>query len=240
MAAAVCLLITSCATAKVPYEQRKLIAVPDFIAGSGVDSEQVSGLSNMLIESLNRSGKFRIMARTQLNRVLEEYDLQQTDLIGEKAIEFGKMSGAEALVIGTVTFIPTGRTLYQKATGVVEGEYNLDVQVIDCTTGEILTAAGATTTKTYGRSYRSLIEKIGKEIGKKFTIATTKTLKIEEQGGEPEWIIHKVNEPLSSIAKKYKVEAEDIMIWNDLKSRTVSYGQKLRIYTKVKVQENKY
>lgn len=224
MAAAVCLLVTSCVTMEVPYVRRKLIAVPDFIAGTGVEPEQVNGLSNMLMESLNKSGKFRIMARTQLDRILEEYDLQQTDLIGKKAIEFGKMSGAEALVVGTVNFIPTGRTLYQKATGVVEGEYNLDVQVIDCTTGEIMTAAGGT--KTRGKSYRNLIGKIGKKIGREFSLAQIYKYKDLESGV----IYHRVNEPLSSIAKKYGVAAEDIMRWNNMKSRQVSYGQELIIY----------
>lgn len=233
MAAAVCLLsLASCTTSlQVPYEQRRLIAVPDFIAGAGVEPEQVNGLSNMLMESLNQSGKFRIMARTQLDRILEEYDLQQTDLIGKKAIEFGRMSGAEALVIGTVTFIPTGRTLYQKATGVVEGEYNLDVQVIDCTSGEIMTAAGGT--KTRGKTYRNLIEEIGRKIGREFAVTPVNTTDYQEPG----LIIHKVNEPLSSIAKKYGVAAEDIMRWNNMKSRRVSYGQELKIYIKAKKED---
>ena len=224
MVAAVCLLVTSCVTMEVSYERRKLIAVPDFIAGTGVEPEQVNGLSNMLMESLNKSGKFRIMARTQLDRILEEYDLQQTDLIGKKAIEFGKMSGAEALVVGTVNFIPTGRSLYQKAAGVVEGEYNLDVQVIDCTTGEIMTAAGGT--KTRGKSYRNLIGEIGKKIGREFSLAPIYKNESQENG----IIYHRVNEPLSSIAKKYGVAAEDIMRWNNMKSRQVSYGQELIIY----------
>lgn len=171
MAAAVCLLsLASCATMELPYEERKLIAVMDLEAGGNIDPEEVNGLSAMLISSLNETGRFRIMSRKQLNKILEEHDLQRTDLIGEKAVEFGKLSGVEALVMGTVNFIPTGRTM----SGLIVGEYNVDVQVVDCTVGEVISATGAM--KKSGKSYRKMFNKLGKDLGKKMMTPEEKML----------------------------------------------------------------
>lgn len=167
MAAAMCLLLlASCATLEIPYESRTPIAVMDFKAGVGVEQSEVNGLSDMLINSLYKTGEFRIIERSQLNQVLKEQNFQQSDLTSEQVAEIGKILGVKSILIGSVNFIPTGRTLYQKAAGTVSGEYNVDIRVVDCTTGELMTTAGGT--KTSNSTYRKLMEKISEELAENF------------------------------------------------------------------------
>lgn len=161
-------MLSSCATQKVSYEDRTRIAVMDFAPRVGVSESEVVGLSEMLINSLYNTGKFVIVERSQLNKVLKEQKFQQSDLTSEQVVKIGEILGVDAIVIGSVNFIATGRTLYQKEVGTISGEYNIDVRVVDCTTGELITTAGAT--RTRNNTYRDLMEKIGKELGKKMII----------------------------------------------------------------------
>lgn len=181
MAAAVCLLsLASCATLEIPYESRTPIAVMDFKAGVGVEQNEVNGLSDMLINSLYKTGEFRIIERSQLNQVLKEQNFQQSDLTSEQVVEIGKILGVKSILIGSVNFIPTGRTLYQKAAGTVSGEYNVDIRVVDCTTGELMTTAGGT--KTSGSTYRKLMEKISEELAENFVTPEELEVKQKRKG----------------------------------------------------------
>lgn len=181
MAAAVCLLsLASCATLEIPYESRTPIAVMDFKAGVGVEQNEVNGLSDMLINSLYKTGEFKIVERSQLNKVIREQKFQQSDLTSDQVVEIGRILGVKAILIGSVNFIPTGRTLYQKATETVSGEYNVDIRVVDCTTGELMTTAGRN--KTSKSTYRQLMENISEELAENFV--TPEELEVKQQRKE--------------------------------------------------------
>ncbi len=221
MAAAVCLLsLASCATVTYDYKKssvqwRPTIAVMDFRAGAGLGKNEVDGLSEMLIHSLYETGKFKIIERSQLDKVCKEQELQQTDLTSSQIIELGEILGVEALVMGAVNYIAT--------------EYNVDVRVVDCTTGEIMSTAGATKTKR--KTFQELMKGIGEEIGDSYIIITP-----EEREGS--CVYHKVSfwDSLYGIARKYRVSPDDILRWNNISVQKFSWmvGQQLKIYTNVK------
>ena len=220
MAAAVCLLsLASCVTTYVYRESsvqwKPSIAVMDFRSGIGLGENEVDGLSEMLIHSLYKTGKFKIIERSQLDKVCKEQELQQTNLTSSQIIKLGEILGVEALVMGAVNYIAT--------------EYNVDVRVVDCTTGEIMSTAGAT--KTRRKSFQELMEGIGKEIGDNYIIVTP-----EER--ERSCVYHKVSgwDTPNSVARKYQVNPDDILRWNNISAQKfgLMVGKQLKIYTKVK------
>ena len=181
------LLFASCATQKVEIKNKIRIAVMDFAPGVGVEESEVAGLSDMLINSLYNSGKFTIVERAQLNQVLKEQKLQQSDLTNRQIVEIGKILGVQSVVIGGVNFIPTDRTLYQKAVGTVSGEYNIDIRAVDCTSGELITTAGAT--KTNRATYRDLMEQLGKELSSKIVTPEEEMSKKKYQEQRRRWMM---------------------------------------------------
>ena len=220
MAAAVCLLsLASCATMFVCSESsvqwRPTIAVMDFRAGAGLGENEVDGLSEMLIHSLYETGKFKIIERSQLDKVCKEQELQQTDLTSSQIIELGEILGVEALVMGAVNYIAT--------------EYNVDVRVVDCTTGEIMSTAGATKTKR--KTFQELMKGIGKEIGDGYIILTPEERKRS-------CVYHTVTgwDTPNSVARKYQVNPDDILRWNNISEQEFvrMWGRQLKIYTNVK------
>ena len=130
------------------------IAVMEFKPGVGVTSKEVEGLSDMLINTLFETKKFDIVERSQLNKVLEEQNLQGSELTIEQLAQVGRILGVESVLVGTVNFLAEHRNL----NGSVIGEYNVDVRAVDVESGQIVTTAGAT--KPSDASYRSMMEAI--------------------------------------------------------------------------------
>lgn len=134
------------------------IAVMDFRNGVGVEKQEVQGLSDMLINTLYETKKFTIVERTQLDQVLTERNLQATTLTNEQLAKIGRILGVNAVLIGTVNFIASGKNY----DGSYNGEYNVDVRAVDVGSAEVVTTAGAT--KTNNSTYREMMEKIGKQL----------------------------------------------------------------------------
>jgi TolB-like protein len=90
--------------------------------------------TEVLTTSFVKSEAFKIIEREQLHKVLKEIELTQSGIIDtSNAKQIGKMVGANAIVIGSVTK--------------VGNDMRLDVRIIDVETGIILTAE-----KTEGKS----------------------------------------------------------------------------------------
>jgi len=136
------------------------IAVMDFKTGVGVDTQEVQGLSDMLINTLYESGKFSIIERSQLNHVLDEWDFQASELTNEQLVQVGRILGVRAVLVGTVNFLAS----HKNPDGSYTGEYNVDVRAVDVESGEVVTTAGAT--KKRKATYREMMEKIGKQLAK--------------------------------------------------------------------------
>lgn len=147
----------------VSAQQEKVrIAVMEFEEGVGLNASEVNGLSDMLINSLFKGGKFSIVERSQLNKVLTELNLQRNTEFSQKDLaRMGELLGVRALILGRVNFMASGKEV-KDGSEVVKGEYNVDVRAVLCENGELITTAGAT--KTNDITYRELMENIAKQL----------------------------------------------------------------------------
>ena len=143
-------------------QEKVKIAVMEFEEGVGLNKSEVNGLSDMLINSLFKGGKFSIVERSQLNKVLTELNLQRNTEFSQKDLaRMGELLGVRALILGRVNFMASGKEV-KDGSEVVKGEYNVDVRAVLCENGELITTAGAT--KTNDITYRDLMENIAKQL----------------------------------------------------------------------------
>ena len=152
------MLLVAFAMAATAQNNKKMkIAVMDFKAGVGVNANEVEGLSDMLINTLFETKKFDIVERTQLYEVLKEQKLQG-ELTVQQCVQIGRILGVESVLIGTVNFLAE----HKNHDGSVTGEYNVDIRAVGVESGQVVTTAGAT--KSSGSTYRSMMEKIGRQL----------------------------------------------------------------------------
>ena len=87
-------------------------------------------LTEMLITALIQGDQFNVMERVQLEKILKEQSLSQTGVIdAETAIEVGKLSGLEGVVVGSISQLKTS--------------IEADARLIQVETGKALAAASS-------------------------------------------------------------------------------------------------
>ncbi|UCE06161.1 MAG: hypothetical protein JSW07_21695 [bacterium] len=87
-------------------------------------------LTEMLITALIQGNRFSVMERVQLEKILEEQSLTQTGVIDvETAIEVGKLSGLEGVIVGSISQLKTS--------------IEADARLIEVETGKALAAASS-------------------------------------------------------------------------------------------------
>ena len=104
-------------------------------------------LASMLTNELSSTGKFKVVERAKLGKVLEEQDLAQAGRVSKKSgAKIGKLTGAQYLVYATVTAFDTntagtgGGVSFRGISlgGKKEDAYlAVDLRVVDTTTGEV-------------------------------------------------------------------------------------------------------
>lgn len=104
-------------------------------------------LSAMLANELAATGKFKVVERTKLDKVLDEQDLAESGRISKSSgAKIGKLTGAQYLVFATVSAFDSksrglGGGLSYKGINVgakKEDAYlGIDLRVVDTTTGEV-------------------------------------------------------------------------------------------------------
>ena len=93
------LLITVAAAAA----DQPAVAIVEFEA-KNCDQGIADAVGEILRTEIIDTGKFRVIERAQLERVIEEQSLQVSGLIDSStAVEFGKLVGAEYVAVGSVT-----------------------------------------------------------------------------------------------------------------------------------------
>ncbi len=87
-------------------------------------------ITEMLVTALIRTGRFRILERSQLDKILEEQSLGQSGIIDRQtAVQAGKLAGVDAIVIGSVSWL--------------KSRIELDARIILPASGEAVGAAAA-------------------------------------------------------------------------------------------------
>lgn len=127
-------------------------------------------LTEMLITALIQDNKFTVMERVQLEKILTEQSLGQAGVIdAETAVEVGKLSGLEAVVVGSISQLKTA--------------IEADARLIEVETGKALSAANGKVNSI--DDLRDLANKLSQQLSAKAYLIspeadTTKT-KINDQ-----------------------------------------------------------
>ena len=100
------------------------LAVLDLDLSPGIPQEAKTSLSDILREQLWKTGRFRVVDRNNMERILKEQGFQLQDCTSKEcAVKIGQMLGVEKMVTGNVTLL--GKT------------YVISVQMTNVETGEI-------------------------------------------------------------------------------------------------------
>jgi len=152
---------------------RPTIAVLNFEFGSvqqwwSGNQDIGTGISDMLVDELVNTGSFRVIERKQLEAIMAEQNLAQSERADPSAktvAQIGKLLGARYIVTGSVTKFGTensnksisgggwGSKYGVGSVGTAKGKANVAIttRIIDTTTGEIMASAkGEGTSKRSG------------------------------------------------------------------------------------------
>ncbi len=106
------------------------------------------GMADMLTTELVKSGKYSVIERMEISKVIEEQQLGQSGMVTpQSAAEVGKMLGVELAIMGSITeFGYSQKEMGGRVKGFGLGTKKqsstvaVDVRFVNTTTGEILTA----------------------------------------------------------------------------------------------------
>ncbi|HON09519.1 MAG TPA: FlgO family outer membrane protein [Chitinispirillaceae bacterium] len=101
------------------------LAVLPFSDKAGAESEKGKAVAEIIVSNLDRSNRFTLVERGEFQKMLQEIELSQTDLVDEAtAVKAGKIMAADAVLSGSITD--------------VFGSYRINARIIRTETGEIL------------------------------------------------------------------------------------------------------
>lgn len=109
-----------------------------------IDSELSKAATDLMINALVNTNRFRVFERNKLEAILQEQDFQVSSgrVDPSTAVKIGKMIGVDSIVTGSITSI-----VFSKSGGITLGPINLKksvatvtimVRAINVTTGEII------------------------------------------------------------------------------------------------------
>lgn len=96
-----------------------------------------ASVSDMFVTELLRLNRFTLVERSQMEKVLNETEVQLSGLSETKAVAVGNMLGADAVLVGTVD--EYGTVARRKHALPVVG---ISMRIIDCHSGQLLATAG--------------------------------------------------------------------------------------------------
>ncbi|MBR0262131.1 MAG: hypothetical protein IJQ85_10110 [Selenomonadaceae bacterium] len=148
---------------------KKMVAVMPLENVSGYDEEKVAEImTEQLIVAIHSSGNYTVVERIQMGTILREQGFQNIAVDPSKAVELGKLSGADYSMLGKVTMAtvennPTASAVEQISgifglgdLGAMAGDYvhkfkgriELEFRFVDNTTGEVVLANTVTGSKS--------------------------------------------------------------------------------------------
>lgn len=157
------LLAIACAAQQAP--QKKRVAVLDFDYGTvrsyvsaiwGSDQDVGKGIADLLVQKLVQDGKYRVIERKALDKILAEQNISNSDRAdASTAAKIGKVLGVDAIIIGSITkFGRDDKNTTVGGSGFGLGKFglggvqkrdakavcNITARMVDTSTAEILAA----------------------------------------------------------------------------------------------------
>jgi curli biogenesis system outer membrane secretion channel CsgG len=126
---------------------KKRVAISRFEDRSGTGWHGLgSGVADMLATALVKSGKFAVIERQELDKVVEEQKLGESGLVTpQTAPKVGQLLGAELFVIGAVTECGTkesniggGISVFGGGLKTKKARCVVDIRLVNTSTGEII------------------------------------------------------------------------------------------------------
>ena len=140
------LFFFGCASADHEYFMETESAANVYVAPYAADIQKVAimpfkapteligmSVSDLFVTEMLRAGRYTLVERSQLARVLNESELSLAGLSDAEAIQVGAMAGADAVIVGTV---PEYSTVAKR--GKTYPVVSISARLIDCETGEIV------------------------------------------------------------------------------------------------------
>lgn len=139
------LLVTS-----LSAQRSQRIAVFEFEPGANISKDMVDGLSSMFITFFQPNG-WSCVDRIEIDQIVSEQNFQQSKITESQRTKIGRAHNISKMVLGTIN--------------IANGQYNVDVRVVDVTTGEISATEGISIRAQ--SVYRTAIETLAKNLAKK-------------------------------------------------------------------------
>jgi fibronectin type 3 domain-containing protein/TolB-like protein len=95
-----------------------------------------SSVSDLFVTEMLRAGRYELVERSQMAKVLSETELSMAGVSESKAVEIGSMVGADGVIIGTVDEYSA---VAQR--GKTYPTVGISVRLIDCRTGKVMWSA---------------------------------------------------------------------------------------------------
>lgn len=134
----------------VSAQRSKRIAVFEFEPGANIEKEMVDGISSMFTTSFQPTG-YTLVDRTEIDQIVSEQNFQQSKITESQRTKIGRVNNISKMVLGTIN--------------IANGQYNVDVRVVDVTTGEISATEGISIPAQ--SNYRTAIETLARNLAKK-------------------------------------------------------------------------
>jgi curli biogenesis system outer membrane secretion channel CsgG len=160
------LLVTLTVTSGAWAQNKKLVAVLDFDYGTvkssvqayfGTDQDVGKGISLLLEQKLVQDGKYRVIDRNAMDKILKEQNFSNSDRVDpNSAAKIGRILGVSAIITGSITqFGRDDKHIGTSGGGYGLGKYglggvgkneskavvNVTAKLIDINTAEILAVA---------------------------------------------------------------------------------------------------
>ncbi len=146
---AVCMMI--CLTMSAEAAKKIVAVMPlENVSGFG-DANVAEIMTEKLTVALQTSNRYSVIERNQMATVLREQGFQ--NITGSSAVEIGKLTGANYLLLGKVTMATVstnanksllGGTGLEGFVNGVKGKVGVDIRFVDAETGEVIFAENFT------------------------------------------------------------------------------------------------
>ncbi len=138
----------------VSYAQELKIGISNFKAGVGLTQQDIDGVSAIFTSYFINPSEYTLVERTQIDKLLEEQNLQQSTVTDSDIVRIGKIMNLAYIIVGDINLIM--------------GEYNIDVRLINVEDGKVVAADGSSWVS--GQSYRAVIQKVAENLSSKIQI----------------------------------------------------------------------
>lgn len=139
--------------------QAQRCAVLEFKANVGISQDDVDGISAIFTTYFRPAG-YTMIERTQIDKVIEEQSFLRSSMTQKQMVRVGEILNLSKIVVGDIN--------------IVNGQYNVDVRVINVETGVISATEGATFATS---SYRTSMQNVAQKLAAKIAITPGSTVK---------------------------------------------------------------